>query len=481
MSNLSQTFCYTVKDLKVDNRSDRFDAHFYDPRYFELIRKLSEIGKKKGMAISKLEKILLEPSKTHLTGGATPRGAAYLTEGIRFVRVQNVKENKIDFENAVFIEPRIHEGQLRRSKLKPRDVVLTITGTWGLTGKYGIAAVVPDNVGKANINQHSVKIELDETTIDANYFSHFINSQLGRTQIYRAVTGSTRSALSYPTIKSLLILFPINISIQKEIVLKVNKIYDSAYEKLDERKKLLNTLDNIIIDKIGIKLPNEYSKTCFTADIGNSKRLDALSKSPYLYDLRECIKKIPHETLENLVTFPKPDSPFFNNYYRLVDLRNVEERTGRVKVIEVDNLGSDKILLHKGIIYINCLSPEKPKTILADEELDSCVASTEFTPIEILPNIIEPDYLLAVLRSKIIIDQWKYQITGSTPSRERLGENELRATLIPKPNESIRKEIGLSIKEVLHRISVLEQAFNNEIEYAKKVFLESLNEVTTII
>ena len=457
-----------MKDLNVENRSSRLDAHYYDTRYFDMINKISEMGKQGGMPLLKLDN-LLKPTKTNLTGGATPRGAVYLTEGIRFVRVQNVKENKIEFGKAVFIERRVHEGQLRRSKLKPKDVLLTITGS------YGIAAVVPDDAGEANINQHNVKMEINDTLVDQYYLSHFINSKLCRTQMDRSATGSTRLALSYPAIRSLLVLFPADISMQKEIARQISEMYRSAYAKLDEKNRLLNMLDEIVIQKTGIILPNEYSKTCFYTDIQNTKRLDALSKSPYLHDLRECIKKTPYDTLENLVTFPKSSSPDFSDYYRLVDLRKVEEKTGRVKITEVDNLGSNKIVLRKGTICINCLNPEKAKTIFVNEELDGCAASTEFTPIEILQDSVETNYLIAVLRSKVVVDQWKYQITGSTPSRERIGETELRMTLIPKPDRDIQKEIGRNVMDAISKITGLEHASQREIEDAKRLFLERLN------
>jgi len=466
-----QALCFTVKDLDSENRSARLDAHYFDPSYFEMIDNLELTGKKNGMLFLKLGR-LLKQSKTNLTGGATPRGAVYLNEGIRFVRSHNVKENRIDFGKAVFIEPRIHEGQLRRSKLKPRDVLLTITGTWGPTGNYGVAAVVPDTVGEANINQHSVKIELDETIIDPYYFAQFINSELGRTQIFRAVTGSTRSALSYPTIKALMILVPKDISFQKEIASKVNRIYMSAYETLEQRKKLLMSIDKIIINNMGIKLPNEYAKTIFIADINNSKRLDVLSNSPYLIELRECVKKMPHDKLEKIVTFPKSEAPPFEDYYRLVDLRNVEEKTGRIKIKEVDHLGSSKIMLRKNNICINCLNPEKAKTIFVNDELDGCAASNEFTPIEILDDSVEQEYLVAVLRSKVVIDQWKYQITGSTPSRERISENELRQTLIPKPDRKTQKIIGQNVMDIIQRLIRLEQEYHRELENAKQLFLQ---------
>jgi type I restriction enzyme S subunit len=87
-------------------------------------------------------------------------------------------------------------------------VILTITGT------YGIAAVVPSGFGPANINQHSVKLEVSEEILP-NYLIVFLNSYLCRPQFDRAVTGSSRLALDYPAIRNLRILYPSDKNVQQ--------------------------------------------------------------------------------------------------------------------------------------------------------------------------------------------------------------------------------------------------------------------------
>jgi hypothetical protein len=76
-------------------------------------------------------------------------------------------------------------GELKRSQLKAGDVLPTITGS------YGFAAVVPKDVGEANINQHVVKIEEDESRVTPEYFARFRNSQLCKRQFDHAATGGT--------------------------------------------------------------------------------------------------------------------------------------------------------------------------------------------------------------------------------------------------------------------------------------------------
>ena len=223
------TTAFLVSDLWTNNPTLRLDAHFFDPRYFSQIGMLDELAKERGWKITSLG-ALLRKSNTALAGGATPRGAMYPDDGPKFVRVQNVKPMRLEWDAEIdpCIGTSTHEV-LRRSQLCEKDVVLTITGT------YGIAAVVPRGFAPANINQHVVKIEVNEE-IDPEYLCLFLNSDLCKSQFDRAVTGSSRLALDYPAIKALRILYPPGKREQKAFV-------DIATERLSRSTLLRNEAD----------------------------------------------------------------------------------------------------------------------------------------------------------------------------------------------------------------------------------------------
>lgn len=223
---------FAVSDLLSDNPTLRLDAHYFDPRYFETMHTLDDMAKARGWKLERLGDLLL-PGKGSLAGGATPRGAAYPDEGIKFIRVQNIRPYRVEWnsENDPCIDSKTHTVLLARSQLKPGNVVLTITGS------YGIAGVVPPNFGEANINQHSVKIVVGPA-IDPEYLSVFLNSTLCRPQIERAVTGSTRPALDYAAIRNLRVLYPEDIDEQSSLARVV-------MDKLSEASKLQQTADSL--------------------------------------------------------------------------------------------------------------------------------------------------------------------------------------------------------------------------------------------
>jgi len=217
LKDKSSSTIFTVGDLRTGNPTLRLDAHFFDPRYFSTMSLLDEVAETMGWRLKPLSALL----RTKIAGGATPRGASYPDEGPKFIRVQNVRPYRLVWdEEDVCIDTKTHSVLLRRSQLSEGDLVLTITGT------YGIAAVVPKRFGSANINQHSVKIQVSDEILP-EYLCVFLNSDVCRPQFDRAVTGSSRLALDYPAIKSTRILFPEDKKEQRRIA-------DQAMAKLRE-------------------------------------------------------------------------------------------------------------------------------------------------------------------------------------------------------------------------------------------------------
>ena len=457
-----------------DNETGRMDVRFFDPSYRYLIDRIQNLTKSGELKLAPLGE-LLSKSKTSVTGGATPKGAAYVPEGVKFVRVQNVREGRIEFDKAVLIPKIIHDRALKRSKLRPFDVLLTITG-W----TYGLAAVVPENVGEANINQHVARTEVNRECLDPYYLSCYLNSELGKGQMDRTVTGGTRPALDYSAIRSLNIVYPSDISKQADIGLKVQARYDEAYQCLKQRQVVLDGIEHEIESLLGITPPDETSFRSFVSEVSSSSRLDAISRSPYLMALQETICRHPHERLGNLVRVDTPKTPAFAAYYRLVDIRNIEERTGRVtQIIDVPTLGSGKILLSKGQILVSGLNPDKGKVIYVDDELDGCVGSLEFIPARLNADDVMLDYLLIILRSKLVTDQWKYQISGSTPSRERVDETTVLESPVPKPSAPIQKRIVDAVKSRIVQAIGLEQQHASAIKGARELFMNFLSDMET--
>lgn len=219
---------------------DRFDTNPFRAEYIQ-----DELHDTELYKIKSIENILR--SVKDLTGGATPLGANYLVEGVRFIRTQDVDYNWIETENSVFINEEDNK-KLKRSVLEINDVLLTITGV-----NFGKSAPVRKECLPANISQHSVRMHFKDN-LDAYYVSTFLNCIYGQKQILKRSVGVTRPAIDYSDIKSIEIPIP-SPEIQKYIGDKVRK----AEELREEAKRLKKEAEEIIYKELNISvLENKF-------------------------------------------------------------------------------------------------------------------------------------------------------------------------------------------------------------------------------
>ena len=171
--------------------------------------------------------------------GATPRGgkSAYVSEGVPFLRSQNVLNASLDISDVAHITEETH-ASMSHTEVRPNDVLLNITG-----GSIGRSCVVPESFVRGNVNQH-VSIIRAFGNMCPDYLSGLFLSPFYQAFIETAQTGAGREGL--PKGKMDLGLIPIPPETeQKEIVRrlevqleKVNALQE-ALERSKEAAQLL--------------------------------------------------------------------------------------------------------------------------------------------------------------------------------------------------------------------------------------------------
>ena len=141
----------------------------------------------------------------HVGSGVTPRGGSdvYKTEGVLFVRSQNVHFDGLRLDDVAYIDRRTHE-QMSRSEIFPHDVLINITGA-----SIGRCCAFPDGLGVANVNQHVCAIRTEAPNKDdAKFLSSVLFSHFGQSQIERLNAGGNREGLNYEQLRSFVIPWP---------------------------------------------------------------------------------------------------------------------------------------------------------------------------------------------------------------------------------------------------------------------------------
>lgn len=177
-----------------------------------------------------------------VSSGSTPKGgqSVYLEEGeIKFIRSQNVRMNKMDYNGIYYISEEIFD-KMKRTQVKYNDVLINITGA-----SIGRTAIYKDT-SRANVNQHVCIIRLKDT-MNSSFINYFIGSDSFQNKILSNQSGATREALNFTQIKNFKI-FNIPIELQNKFASIVEKI-ETIKEKENQKLKQLEDLHNSLMQK----------------------------------------------------------------------------------------------------------------------------------------------------------------------------------------------------------------------------------------
>jgi len=171
---------------------------------------------------------------TFITSGSRGWAEYYSSSGARFIRVQDLRGNRVNFENMAYVMPK-DKAEMTRTKVKPYDLLLAITGA-----TIGLSALVPENIGEAYVNQHVAIIRLKEE-INHQYAAAFMAHSLGgQKQIASLQYGDTKPGMSLEQIKDLKIPLP-PLSLQEEFAGMVARV-ESVRGRMGESARQVENL-----------------------------------------------------------------------------------------------------------------------------------------------------------------------------------------------------------------------------------------------
>lgn len=238
--NKSRVFILQKSELEK-----RLDPFYYVPELLELEKKVLTKEPKK-----------LRDYVVGISSGATPKtteSEKYYAEkenGIPFLRVQNLSPTGIlEFDDCKYINEETHNGMLKRSQVKEGDLLVKITGV----GRMAVASVAPEGF-EGNINQHVCVIRTGKKEISET-LAAFLNTDIGEKLASRRATGGTRPALDYPALLSIPIIE------DKRILGITSKVVEQKKQNEAEAKKLLSSIDDYLLNELGIKLPEPPENT----------------------------------------------------------------------------------------------------------------------------------------------------------------------------------------------------------------------------
>jgi len=209
--------------------------------------------------------------------GKTPTGGDknYLTEGIMFIRSQNVLDEKLDLIEVAYISEDV-EATMSSTRVRPNDILLNITGA-----SIGRCCLVPNGFVGGNLNQHVCIIRVDKE-VNRNYIiSQIISEKIGKKQIESYQAGGNREGLNFKQIGNLNII--IANRDEQEKIQKINYEFNTALGKIEEL----------------IAIKKQTKKWFMQNLLAGKKRLSKFSEEWKTIRLGDCFEEVDIRTITN--------------------------------------------------------------------------------------------------------------------------------------------------------------------------------------
>lgn len=193
------------------------------------------------------ELVKIKQITTKIGSGSTPRGgkSAYVSDGIPFLRSQNVWNDGLRMDNVAFISEETHE-KMAATKVMPMDILLNITGA-----SLGRCALVPDDFEEANVSQHVTIIRSADKNL-RSFLHLLLLSPYCQKKIWTQQVGMSREGLSKKVLEQFILPIP-PLEEQHRIVAKIDQLMTRCdeLEKLRaERDRLQVTVHKVACDRL---------------------------------------------------------------------------------------------------------------------------------------------------------------------------------------------------------------------------------------
>lgn len=442
--------------------SNRWDPFYHRPSIAELESKVAQCTSR-----------TLRDYANNIAGGATPstRNSADnytdAEDGVPFIRVQNLSvTGKLDLEDVKYITRDVHENDLQRSQLDGGELLVQITG---IVDRI-VASVVPEGF-EANINQHMVAIETGDKRL-SEQLAAWLNLDLIGKLAVRRTTGMSRPALDYDALKSIPALA------DEYIRKRIENAVQEHREKKENARKLLANTDEVLLDRLGIELPEETTDTIehrmFVRPFSQmtAGRFDASSNWRQLdlnggkYPVRPFSEVVAINPSVSLGHLSEEEEVTF------VPMEGVSDRYGEIKdasetrpVAESDGY---TYFAEKDILWAKITpSMENGKSAVASNLVNEVgFGSTEFHVFRPRESALNVDFLHALLRLEVLREHAALCFSGAA-GHQRVDTAFFEKLKIPVPPIEDQRSIARELDGMRRRAKTMVSKASQQLEEAK--------------
>lgn len=173
-----------------------------------------------------------------ITSGSRGWAKYYSDHGDLFVRITNLRRSstQLDLRSTRFVQVDADDAEARRTRLRPGDILISITADIGIVGLVDEALPNP-----AYINQHIARVRLDPKVADSRFISYYLASWAPQRRFVGVTDQGAKAGMNLTAVANLTAAVP---PVDEQRVIA---------DALDDAVKQVDALERLIAKKRDIK------------------------------------------------------------------------------------------------------------------------------------------------------------------------------------------------------------------------------------
>ena len=339
----------------------------------------------------------------YVAAGSTPNKDAFVAKGIPYIKMYNLRMQKIDFDfHPQYIKREIHEGKLHRSRTEIGDLLMNIVGP-----PLGKLAVIPSTLPEGNFNQAAVLIRpYHHKELLVKYLFYYLSEM---SEINSISTKGSAGQVNISLTQSQNMRIPLPpLAEQQRIVEEIErwfKLIDIIEQGKADLQSTIKQTKNKILDLAihGKLVPQDPN------DEPASELLKRINPKAEITCDNEHSEKLPQNwTLakgKNIFAPMKSTKPK-DKEFQYIDIDSIDNRRQiirKIKTIQTKNAPSRASrFTQKNDVVFSMVRPYLRN--IAKVANDNCIASTGFYVCSSISQILNSDYCYYLMTSDYVVN-----------------------------------------------------------------------------
>jgi len=291
---------------------------------------------------------------------------------------------------------------------------------------------------------------LDTQKVNPFYVAAFMNTELGFSQLQRAMKIVAQPTITVETVKSLSIP-----RVPQQEQFEIEKMLKASFDKRRESKNLCAKAEALLLAELGLDEVDLSDQITYTQSFGqvcSSRRFNAEYFHPEKWRILEGLNAMHGQAVgDYFVSVRELLNPAQHKIGEVVYNYNLTAALrffldDDIRPVLTHELGSTKKRFKTGDVVVSRLrSYLKEIAVVATGDDTECVGSSEFIVLRPRGEVVSPELLLVYLRSPSVQTILKWCQDGS--NHPRFKEDELLALKLPDRILRVQEDVKRLIRE----------------------------------